>query len=865
MSANRVPPHNLQAEASILGALLIDPEAVIEVSEQVTASSFYDPSYEKIFEVMMTLYEDRQPIDVVTVTNLLKKRKELKQVGGSAAIASLANAVSTSSNAAHYAKIVYESALRRTMISAGGQISSEAFDETKDTRDILDGVEQQIFSLSQKQGAQAFLHIKDTLADSFDRIDELQRNGGELRGLPTGLKDLDTILTGLQKSNLVILAARPGMGKTSLALNIAQNISVVAKKKVAMFSLEMSREELVDRMIVGQADIDAWKLKTGKLDQQDFLKISDAMGVLAEASFFIDDTPGLSIYEMRTKARRIMMEHEIDMLIVDYLQLAHGRTRDNRVQEVAEISQGLKNIARELKIPVLALSQLSRAVESRGEKIPQLSDLRESGCVTGDTLVTRADTNRQMPIKSLVGKEKVSVWSLNLLTQKLEAMPVTNVFSTGSKQVFKLQTKLGRIIKATANHKFLTMAGWKRLDELQLGQHLALPRIIPARESTSMSDDELALLGHLIGDGCTLPRHSIQYTTRESDLAEIVAHLAENIFSSEVAPKIKKEKTWFQVYLTSTRQHTHGVGSAVSSWLKELDVWGLRSYEKYVPVPVFAQSKEKIGVFLRHLWSTDGCIRLRKGRKPYPAVYYATSSKQLALGVQSLLLQLGIISRIKEISQKEKGRDQYHVIISGKTDLTTFINQVGAVGVYKNTSLKEIQAYLSDVEENTNRDVIPSEIWGQAIKPIMKLHGMTQRALCEAIGTAKSGAMFKQNISRARLGRIVAALHNGTKLQSFAQSDIYWDKITSIEAQGIEEVFDMTVPPHANFVANNIIIHNSIEQDADVVMFLYRKDEDIRESVSIRIAKHRNGPIGDIDLYFRGGRMKFYGLEQKQG
>jgi replicative DNA helicase len=383
-SGHRVPPHDLQAEASVLGALLIDPDTVIEVSEIVTAEHFYDPSHEKIFEAMMELYEDRQPIDVVTVTNVLKKKKNLKKAGGSATIASLANAISTSSNAKHYAKIIYESALRRTMITSGSKISEEAFDETKDTRDILDGVEQTIFALSQKQGRQSFLPIKDTLAHSFDRIDELQRSGDEMRGLPTGLKDLDTILTGLQKSNLVILAARPGMGKTSLALNIAQNVTVSAKKKIGMFSLEMSREELVDRMLVAQADIDAWKLKTGKLDQQDFLKISDAMGVLAEAKFFIDDTPGLSIYEMRTKARRLMMEHEIDMIIVDYLQLAHGRTRDNRVQEVGEISQGLKNIARELKVPVLALSQLSRAVESRGEKIPQLSDLRESGSIEQD-------------------------------------------------------------------------------------------------------------------------------------------------------------------------------------------------------------------------------------------------------------------------------------------------------------------------------------------------------------------------------------------------------------------------------------------------------------------------------------------------
>jgi replicative DNA helicase len=381
---NRVPPHDLQAEASVLGALLIDPEAVIEVSEVVNAESFYDPNHVKIFAAMMELYEQRQPIDVVTVTNLLKKKKELKTVGGSAAIASLSTATSTSANAVHYARIISESAMRRVMISAGGVIAEQAFDETKDTRDILDSVEQQIFGLSQKQGRQAFLPIKETLADSFERIDELQKSGGELRGLGTGLKDLDNILAGLQKSNLIILAARPGMGKTALSLSIAQHVAVHEKKKIGIFSLEMSREELVDRMLVAQADIEAWKLKTGRLDQQDFLKISDAMGVLAEADIFIDDTPGLSIYEMRTKARRLMMEHEINMLVVDYLQLASGRTKDNRVQEVAEISQGLKNIARELKIPVLALSQLSRAVESRGEKIPQLSDLRESGSIEQD-------------------------------------------------------------------------------------------------------------------------------------------------------------------------------------------------------------------------------------------------------------------------------------------------------------------------------------------------------------------------------------------------------------------------------------------------------------------------------------------------
>ena len=396
----RVPPHDISAERSVLGAIMLDPEAIIQIAEKIRPSSFYEPTHQLIYEVMSELFEQRTPIDAVTVTNALKKKKQLDKVGGSAAIAELTNAVSSASNITHYAKLVAEASLRRTMISASAEMNDKAFDETVPIQEIIDSTEQQVFGLSQEQSSKAFVKIKDTLAESFERLDELQRSGSDMRGLPTGFSDLDAILAGLHKSNLIILAARPATGKTAFSLNISQHIAVTHKKKVGFFSLEMSKEELVDRLLVSQSDIDAWRLKTGRLDQQDFLKLSDGMGVLAEAEIFIDDTPGLSISEMRTKARRLMMEHQIDFLVVDYLQLAHGRTRDNRVQEVAEISQGLKNIARELRVPVLALSQLSRAVESRGEKVPQLSDLRESGSIEQDAdvvlfLYRKDDDNRE--------------------------------------------------------------------------------------------------------------------------------------------------------------------------------------------------------------------------------------------------------------------------------------------------------------------------------------------------------------------------------------------------------------------------------------------------------------------------------------
>jgi replicative DNA helicase len=380
----KLPPHDLDAERSVLAAVLIDPDAIVKVTEFVNPESFYAPEHQIIFEAMRDLYEKREPIDVVTLTAQLKKNKFLSKAGGAAKLTELSNILSTAANAASYAQLVREKYIKRTLISLAGEVSESAFDEGKDVQDILDLAEQKVLSISQIQSDRSFVPLKDTLVESFDRIDELQKTGGELRGVPTGFQDVDRMLAGLQKSNLIILAARPGMGKSAFSLNIAHNAAVLHKKKIGLFSLEMSREEMVDRLLVAQADIDAWKLKTGRLDQQDFLKLSDAMGVLAEAQIFIDDTPGMSIYEMRTKARKLMSEHNIDLLLVDYLQLAHGRNQENRVQEVGEISQGLKNIARELRIPVLALSQLSRAIESRGEKSPQLSDLRESGSIEQD-------------------------------------------------------------------------------------------------------------------------------------------------------------------------------------------------------------------------------------------------------------------------------------------------------------------------------------------------------------------------------------------------------------------------------------------------------------------------------------------------
>ena len=398
-----IPPHNEEVERSLLGSLLIDSEAIIKVGDRLDSNHFYLPSHANICKAILHLYQNHGAIDVVTVTDQLRKMKKLKASGGSAYIAELSSNVPTASHVASYAQIVKDLWVKRSLISLAADVNSLAFDQSQETQQILDSVENKIFTISQRNLKKGFLHVRDALANSFERLDELQRHGDEIRGVPTGFADLDRLLAGLQKSNLIILAARPGMGKTAFALNIAHFCSVVKKKKVAFFSLEMSKEELVDRLLVSQADIDAWKLKTGRLNDQDFMRLSDAMGVLAEAPIFIDDMPGQTVLQMRTKARRLIAEQGIDLIVVDYLQLAHGsRKYESRVQEVGEISQGFKNLAREIQVPVLALSQLSRAIESRGDGVPQLSDLRESGSIEQDADVVMFLYRRDQDIREAV-------------------------------------------------------------------------------------------------------------------------------------------------------------------------------------------------------------------------------------------------------------------------------------------------------------------------------------------------------------------------------------------------------------------------------------------------------------------------------
>ncbi len=417
----RVPPHSIEAEQSVLGSLMLDKDAIIKVADFLQSNDFYKDAHGEIFETMLDLYEERDPIDVLSISNKLEEKGKLEEIGGSSYVASLVNSVPSASHVSHYAKVVQKKAMLRRLISAASNIVEMGYSGSEDVEKLLDEAEQGIFKVSQKYLKQDFVPIKSILESAFNRIDELHKDDSSVRGVPTGFPDLDNTLAGLQKSDLVILAARPSIGKTTFALDIARQVGIQSKVPVGIFSLEMSSDQLIDRMLAAQAGIDLWRLRTGKLrssgPENDFEKLNEAMGILSEAPIYIDDTASANIMEMRTMARRLQSEHKLGLIIIDYLQLMEGRksSGDNRVNEISEISRALKQLARELNIPIIALSQLSRQVESRSPQIPKLSDLRESGSIEQDADVVmmlyredreKPDTPNKNIVEVIVAKHR---------------------------------------------------------------------------------------------------------------------------------------------------------------------------------------------------------------------------------------------------------------------------------------------------------------------------------------------------------------------------------------------------------------------------------------------------------------------------
>ncbi|MEW6426525.1 MAG: replicative DNA helicase [Thermodesulfobacteriota bacterium] len=849
--SHRLPPQNLEAEQSVLGCILLKQDAMVKVLDVLTEDDFYREAHRKIYAALVSLFEKNEPLDYITLTNILRERKQLEEIGGPAYIAGLTDIVPLSANIAYYASIVRKKAILRRLIGVTTDIAALCYEEQDDLDTLLDETEQRIFDVARSKNQNAIASLSSIITTNFKMVEQLFERKEHITGVATGFEEFDRMTAGLQKSDLIILAARPSMGKTALALNMALHAALHGNVPVAVFSLEMAKEQLGMRLLCAESRVSASRLRTGFLSEHDWTRLTRAAGVLSKASIFIDDTPALTAMEMRAKSRRLKTEHDIGLVVVDYLQLMRGRSdKQSREQEISEISRSLKAMAKELSIPVLALSQLNRSLENRPNKRPQLSDLRE--CVTGDTLVILAD-GRRSPISELVGQTP-KVVALTAAGKLQEAVS-DKVWLVGRRPVYELTLASGRTLRATAEHRFLGARGWQALHEFDRGDRIALARYLPEPVSCEhWAEEHIALLGHLIGDGSYLTGQPLRYTTSDEDNSRLVAEVARDCFSATVK-RYPGRGNWHQLLLSGngTRWQPAGVGG----WLKSLGIFGQRSHEKRLPSQVFRLNNDQVALLLRHLWATDGTI---SARKPYQrgghAIHFSTNSRGLAEDVSALLLRLGIIARIRTVIQKGY-RSTFMVWVSGGKAQRSFLDKVGAFGP-RVAQASHLAKLLENMDVNTNVDTLPKECFDR-VRNLMQDQGISQRRMAAMRGTAYGGTShFRFSPSRETLRHYADILEDDI-LRQQATNDLFWDKVTAVRPAGEEEVYDLTVPGPSCWLADGIVSHNSgaIEQDADVIMFIYRdevynkaEDNPNRGSAELIIGKQRNGPTGTAMLTF---------------
>jgi replicative DNA helicase len=852
---NRIPPHNLDAEQSVLGAMLESKEAIANVVEVVHSEDFYKPAHVEIYEAILALYGRGEQPDAITCAEELSRRGSLDRIGGKPYIYGLLEAYPTASSAGHYARIVEERALLRRLIDAGNKVQEIGFSIPENVAEGIDQAEELVYEVGNRRLRDAIQPIRKLLTENMEAIETLYERGENVTGLASGFPDLDEMTAGFQPSNLVIIAARPSMGKSSLIGDVALHAALHHREPVVIFSLEMSRHELVQRFLSSEARVDSQRIRRGSLQEQDWTRLSSALGRLAEAPIFIDDSANITLMEIRAKCRRLKAKFGLGLIIVDYLQLMQSpRKSENRQQEVSEISRALKILARELEVPVICASQLNRGVEYRSDKRPLLGDLRESGCLTGDALVTLG-SGAQAPIAQLVGHQP-QVMSLSP-NWRIGIQQASKVWYTGHKPVFKLSTASGRTVRATGNHPFRMLEGWRALGDLGIGDRIAIPRTYPDASATSSAcPHRIVLLAHLIGDGCYAPRQPLHYTSASDENISMVQQAAFAAFA--VRGRRVRQGNWQHLYLSAGANKWHP--NPIRTWLRQLGIDGQRSANKIIPEFVFGLPKAELALFLRHLWATDGCIWMRKnGRGPLGRIYYASTSETLARQVQHLLDRLGVGSRLRR-SEKEGYRPCFHVHVVGALEQLRFAEVIGGVG-RKDEQIRVLATALASVRPNTNADTLPSEVW-ELVRSKMIASEVSQRRMAQLRGTAYGGTShFSFSPSRAVLGSYATALAD-QDLQQLADSDLFWDVVTAIEADGTADVYDMSVPGTNNFIANGIVCHNSIEQDSDLVMFIYRDEvynpeTENRGEAELILAKHRNGPTGVVRLAFMNQYTKF--------
>jgi replicative DNA helicase len=850
---SRIPPHNLDAERAVLGAVLLEGrEALPRVIEALRPSDFYTEAHRAVYETMLRLFDRGEPVDLITLQEELRRADQLDFAGGPAALALLVEQGSVAAYLNAYTGIVRDMAVLRELIQTSTQIITLAFDAKEEVQTLVDEAERKIFSLAERRLEGSAQPVKAILKNTFEYIERLYERKEHITGVATGFEKLDRETSGFQPSDFIIIAGRPSMGKTAFALNIAQHAGVELGGKVLVLSLEMSAQQLVQRMLCSEAKVDSQAVRTGFLNPSDWHRLTAAAGRLSEAAIYIDDSPALSVLEARAKARRMKAEHGLDLLIVDYLQLMRGRaSMENRQQEISEISRSLKALAKELNIPVVGLSQLSRAVEARAQRDfrPQLSDLRE--CVTGDTLVMLAD-GRRVPIRDLTGTAP-EVLAVSR-AEKIVAAKSERVWRVGVRPVLSIGLASGREIRATEDHRVLAGRGWTTAGTLVVGDRVATARVLPEPTFPDVwPDHRVALLGHLIGDGSYLTHQPLRYTTSSEDNSTIVSDAAREEFGC-VVKRYAGRRTWHQLLISGNGHRWAPAG--VNGWLRQLGVFGQRSHQKRIPGDAFRLSNEQVALLLRHLWATDGTIAPRKRGRGSHRVAYSTNSSGLAGDVAALLLRLGIVARTSRV-RKRGYRPSFIVAVSGSAGQSRFLTTVGAFGP-RVPQAERLRDLLDRRRPNTNVDTLPTEDFAR-VRALMRARGISQRQMAARRGTAYGGtAHFRFSPSRALL-QDYADILNDDVLRRRASSDLFWDRVVSIEQGGSEEVFDLTVPGEESWLADGIVSHNSgaLEQDADLILFLYRqslyKDDmppDEANLAEVIIGKQRNGPVGTVKVVF---------------
>jgi replicative DNA helicase len=930
----RQPPQDLAAEQSVLGGMLLSKDAIADVLERLRPSDFYRPAHQNVYDAILDLYGRGEPADAVTVAAELDRRGLLRRIGGAPYLHTLISTVPTAANAGYYAGIVAEKALLRRLVEAGTRIVQYGYAgaEGADVAEVVDRAQAEIYEVTERRLSEDFVPLEDLLQPTMDEIDAIASNGGLARGVPTGFTELDEVTNGLHAGQMIIVAARPGVGKalaldtplptpagwttmgdvavgdellgadgqptrvlaatdvmpdrpcyrvdfsdgtvivadaehqwptghgvrttaelrcgldtiaaagsfgryaeratatllapmlqlesvrrvrsvpvrcvqvdnpahlylagrgmvpthnSTLGLDFMRSCSIKHRMASVIFSLEMSKSEIVMRLLSAEAKIKLSDMRSGRMSDDDWTRLARRMSEISEAPLYIDDSPNLTMMEIRAKARRLRQKAELRLIVVDYLQLmTSGKKFESRQVEVSEFSRQLKLLAKELEVPVVAISQLNRGPEQRTDKKPMLSDLRESGCLTASTRILRADTGAEVTFGELMRTgERPLVWSLDERL-RMVARPMTNVFPSGRKEVFRLRLASGREVEATGNHPFMTLGGWTPLEQLSVGDRLAVPRRVPEPvDARRMADAEVISLAHMIGDGSYVQNQPIRYALIDEA----------NLPIRDDCPAAR---------VTTLRLQTPD----------RLARNRLLSQQEFVPQRVFALPNDQIALFLRHLLATDGSVRwdakVGQGR-----IYYASTSRRLVHDVAALLMRVGVFARIKRV-RRAGYRESWHLYIYGAENQSTFLRHVGVYGV-EGAAARQVLGELERIGGDTSQDTAPKAVWTQ-----VKASPVSRR------------------------------MRDREKVQALTTGDVFWDQIVEITSLGETDVYDGTVGGTHNFVAQGISVHNSLEQDSDMVILLHRPDAFERDDprggeADLILAKHRNGPTKTVTV-----------------